>query len=189
MGSGVSKRARVEIEPPLVDVEPAPIMRSVAPRKEWRRFAEAERLLRGAAIALLDAHWIVRHCKEGGTVQTSISSLPVEATMPIGLLVDSESWRSLRLALLSYTWMKSDRDFETHELSGLRKVLEMYVAEPGGTWGVFWRFSDPRQPETSKHSAEATLFRMLQQWGADLYRRERSHASVMAANPLPPPVR
>jgi len=111
--------------------------------KVWRSHGGGDLapVLKGGAVALVDARWIVEHAEAGGIV-THRQALPKEAFLSLSSLVEATDNYGLPIAALSYPWLTpSHPDPLGANLSRVAKALKALLSDPSvPRLGVFWDF-------------------------------------------------
>ena len=98
--------------------------------------------LGGSAVRLLDARYLIELAENGGKLRRR-QDLPEEAfvTLPQLKRMGNGPGDSLRVVVVSYPWLQPDHpDPRGESLRLLACVLKAYIAEEGGTCGVFLDF-------------------------------------------------
>ena len=126
----------------------------------WRKHGgdALEPVLASGAIALLDAHWIVKHA-EAGNVLTYRQALPKEAFLSLPDLVEATGKKPfLSVAALSYPWLTKDHpDPLGANLSRVARALKALLSySPSTRLGVFWDFGSLYQHPNPANGVKRT---------------------------------
>jgi len=98
--------------------------------------------LGGSAVRLLDARYLIKLAENSGKLRRR-QDLPAEAFVTLQQLkrMGKGPGLSLRVVVVSYPWLQPDHpDPRGETLRLLARVLKAYIAEAGGTCGVFLDF-------------------------------------------------
>jgi hypothetical protein len=138
----------------------------------WQRYGGNEfeaalthiKELGGSAVRLVDARYLIKLAKKRGGKLHRRQDLPEEAFLKLPELkvMDSGPGQSLRVVVVSYPWLQPDHpDPRGETLRLLACVLKAYIAQRGGTCGVFLDFCSLMQkgPNGEERTpAQAKLF-------------------------------